>query len=130
MALANTACLLAAAGHRVLTIDWDLEAPGLHRYLHPFMADPDLSKTRGIIDLVWDFAAASARIGSTDIHEFDLSLADPAHVAIPTNFPIEGTSASGCLHMVGAGIQNSVYADRVRNFDLSLIHISEPTRPY
>jgi len=28
MALANTAWILAAAGNRVLTVDWDLEAPG------------------------------------------------------------------------------------------------------
>ena len=34
MALANVACLLArrGAGHSVLMIDWDLEAPGLHHY--------------------------------------------------------------------------------------------------
>ena len=37
MALANTACVLAAreaeaGGKGVLMIDWDLEAPGLHRY--------------------------------------------------------------------------------------------------
>jgi Mrp family chromosome partitioning ATPase len=47
MVLANTACLLAAAGHKVLAIDGDLEAPGLHRYLHPFLADPELSKSLG-----------------------------------------------------------------------------------
>ncbi|MGH8772304.1 MAG: hypothetical protein ACREV2_14180, partial [Burkholderiales bacterium] len=36
MALANIACLFAregTAGLRVLAIDWDLEAPGLHYYL-------------------------------------------------------------------------------------------------
>src|SRR5882724_4326778 len=35
MALANVACLLAAQssnGNKVLAIDWDLEAPGLHRF--------------------------------------------------------------------------------------------------
>ena len=33
MALANVACLLAQRqGQRVLMIDWDLEAPGLHQY--------------------------------------------------------------------------------------------------
>lgn len=36
MALANVAWILASQGERVLTIDWDLEAPGLHRYFHPF----------------------------------------------------------------------------------------------
>jgi hypothetical protein len=32
MALANVAVLLAQRGHRVLAVDFDLEAPGLHRY--------------------------------------------------------------------------------------------------
>ncbi|KUO04833.1 hypothetical protein AQJ67_10040 [Streptomyces caeruleatus] len=32
MALANTAWILAADGKRVLAVDWDLEAPGLHRF--------------------------------------------------------------------------------------------------
>lgn len=118
MALANTACILAAAGHRVLAIDWDLEAPGLHRYLHPFLADPDLSKTPGIIDLVWDYAAEAAQKGITDSHDFNpLSLADPAHVVIPTSFSAEGLGRQGNLHLVGAGMQNTVYADRVRSFD-------------
>ena len=31
MALANVAWLLASNGYRVLAIDWDFEAPGLHR---------------------------------------------------------------------------------------------------
>jgi len=34
MALANIAVLLAESGKSVLAIDWDLEAPGLHRFLH------------------------------------------------------------------------------------------------
>ena len=46
MALANVAWLLATARKRVLMIDWDLEAPGLHRYVHPFLDDPDLSRPR------------------------------------------------------------------------------------
>lgn len=41
MAMANVAWLLAFQGKRVLTIDWDLEAPGLHRYLHPYLDDPN-----------------------------------------------------------------------------------------
>src|SRR5882724_4529156 len=32
LALANVAALLAQWGHRVLCVDWDLEAPGLHLY--------------------------------------------------------------------------------------------------
>lgn len=51
MALANIACLLgldqgrkkggadAGVPERVLALDWDLEAPGLHRYLRPYLSD-------------------------------------------------------------------------------------------
>lgn len=42
MALANVAWILASHGLRVLAIDWDLEAPGLHRYFHPFLDDEEL----------------------------------------------------------------------------------------
>ena len=37
MALANVAWILASAGKKVLVADWDLEAPGLHRFFHPFL---------------------------------------------------------------------------------------------
>src|SRR5262245_55970409 len=56
MLLANVAWILASNGKRVLTIDWDLEAPGLHRYFHPFLLDPTLTSTEGLIDFVTEFA--------------------------------------------------------------------------
>src|SRR5580658_4281470 len=56
MTLANVAWLLASAGKRVLAIDWDLEAPGLYRYFRPFLLDPDLSNSDGIIDFVTDYS--------------------------------------------------------------------------
>lgn len=45
MALANVAWILAANGHRVLAVDWDLEAPGLHRFFHPFLRPSLLQAT-------------------------------------------------------------------------------------
>src|SRR6516225_3191088 len=56
MALANVAWILAANGKRVAVIDWDLEAPGLHRYLHPYLRDPELLDSSGIIDFVMAYA--------------------------------------------------------------------------
>ena len=56
MALANVAWILASAGKRVLAIDWDLEAPGLHRYFRPFLLDPDLSNSEGVIDFVTEYS--------------------------------------------------------------------------
>ncbi|HET6705295.1 KGGVGR-motif variant AAA ATPase [Amycolatopsis sp.] len=50
--LANIAVLLARWGHRVLCLDWDLEAPGLGDYFRPRLP----GKPRGgVVDLVTDF---------------------------------------------------------------------------
>jgi cellulose biosynthesis protein BcsQ len=40
MALANIGALLATWGHKVLCIDWDLEAPGLSTYFRAWMEHP------------------------------------------------------------------------------------------
>src|SRR5437868_12111858 len=64
MALANVAWILASNGKRVLAVDWDLEAPGLHRYFRPFLLDPELTSSRGVIDFVTAFVDAA--IGPPD----------------------------------------------------------------
>jgi FG-GAP-like repeat/CobQ/CobB/MinD/ParA nucleotide binding domain len=44
MALANVACVLASSySKRVLAVDWDLEAPGLHRYFENLLQNPTVS---------------------------------------------------------------------------------------
>ncbi len=60
MALANVACLLAervGPARQILVVDWDLEAPGLHRFILPRLVqskgstDLGLDATPGVIDL-------------------------------------------------------------------------------
>lgn len=53
MALANIAVLAARSNKKVLLIDWDLEAPGLHRYFWKYFPfDNDGINTKpGLIDL-------------------------------------------------------------------------------
>lgn len=59
MAMANVAFLAAMNGHRVLMMDWDLEAPGLAYY---FRGQLDASEQRalreapGIMDIVYDWS--------------------------------------------------------------------------
>ena len=57
MALANIGVLLSRGGNKTLLIDWDLEAPGLHRYFHKNLTgkiySPDSSP--GLIDMLLDF---------------------------------------------------------------------------
>ena len=53
MALANVGVLMAAEGHRVLLVDWDLEAPGLEVFFQnaaTLRGDP--SATPGVVDLL------------------------------------------------------------------------------
>ncbi|MEV7098250.1 CATRA system-associated protein [Amycolatopsis sp. NPDC051045] len=50
--LANIAVLLARWGHRVLCLDWDLEAPGLGDYFRPRLPR---RPGGGVVDLVDDF---------------------------------------------------------------------------
>ena len=61
MALANVAWILASRGRKVLTIDWDLEAPGLHRYFRPFLDDPELESTPGLVEFFSEFTEGSRR---------------------------------------------------------------------
>ncbi len=50
MALANIAVLLAQRGLRVLAVDWDLEAPGLHRYFQELKIE--MSSQGGLLELL------------------------------------------------------------------------------
>src|SRR5262245_37938093 len=50
IAVANLAVLLAKRGKKILLMDWDLEAPGLHRYFRPYL--PSNLPQQGIIHLL------------------------------------------------------------------------------
>jgi hypothetical protein len=78
MALANTACLLAEKclqevnpgppeePSSVLMVDWDLEAPGLHRFFPP---SDEKSEQEGIIDLFGLLNEETLRFASTNPDE-------------------------------------------------------------
>src|SRR5215470_14997629 len=61
MALANIAWILASRSKRVLIIDWDVEAPGLHRYFAPFLSDPALSETDGLIEFLARYVVSATK---------------------------------------------------------------------
>src|SRR5258707_8731695 len=119
MALANFAWLLAASGRRVLAIDWDLEAPGLHRYFRPFLVDPDLSETDGLIDVFWSFAATTMAEPPNEIRsatplkgsDVEEGLSDAVR-RLDWKFP-----AGGFIDFIAAGRQNETYSQRVNTFD-------------
>jgi tetratricopeptide (TPR) repeat protein len=118
MMLANVAWSLAEAGKSVLVVDWDLEAPGLHRYFAPFLRDPQLRSSDGIIDMVICYSTAVLGSKAEDS-------ADPAWMAKQANILRYAVSLrrddwwmqQGSIDFVGAGRQGPSYGTRVNTFD-------------
>jgi len=129
MALANTAWILASGGQRVLVVDWDLDAPGLDRFLHPFL-DPEQLRTKaGVINLFSSFSqAVTERLHQKKqqgtppdegrpSEEEGTWVADQArfnHCVIPVEWQFPGR---GRLDFISAGAQNSQYLAAFSQFN-------------
>jgi MinD-like ATPase involved in chromosome partitioning or flagellar assembly len=113
MALSNVAWVLASNGYDVLLIDWDLEAPGLHRYLRPFLIDHDLADTPGLIDFMWDSAEVCMTPADHDrsVGSKFPSLEDYV-VGLAWDF-----GERGSIDFIPAGQQDDNYAQRVNTFN-------------
>ncbi|WP_326552528.1 FxSxx-COOH system tetratricopeptide repeat protein [Micromonospora sp. NBC_01813] len=115
MALANVAWILAANGKRVLAVDWDLESPGLHHYFRPFLTDPKLCQSRGVIDLMCDFAAGVVDPATpADRPQWYQPYADVEREAVSLNWRFPN---NGSLDLLPAGVQDTAYSQRVSTFD-------------
>ncbi|HRI31856.1 MAG TPA: AAA family ATPase, partial [Candidatus Kapabacteria bacterium] len=113
MALANMACLIAQSGRRVLMIDWDLEAPGLHKYFYPYLANDHHNKL-GLIDF---YIRASNELDSipygaeneSSINTFLSNLPDYTQDIVLSN--------TMRLSFIQAGSLSASYAKNVDEFD-------------
>lgn len=117
MILANIAWILASNGKRVLVIDWDLEAPGIHRYFHPFLLDKNLTSTEGLIDFFRDFVDAAftpVNKNEGDDENWYEPFTDILRYAVSLDwhFPKNGT-----IDFVPAGKQGGLYATQVNSFN-------------
>ncbi|MCX5557477.1 FxSxx-COOH system tetratricopeptide repeat protein [Streptomyces sp. NBC_00038] len=118
MALANTAWILAANGKRVLAVDWDLEAPGLHRFFHPFLDPNALAATTGVINLIHDYAWA-ATTGPQRSGAWHLDYAHVEQHAISLTPERLGLrfADGGSLDFLSAGRQDRSYSATVSSFE-------------
>lgn len=116
MALANVAWILASQGHTVLAIDWDLEAPGLHRYFAPYLDDPLLQQSQGLIDFLYAYMVAAGKPQSSATSGVDwykrFASIDKYAEPLDWEFPKRGR-----IDIVGAGKQSKSYSARVNRFD-------------
>jgi MinD-like ATPase involved in chromosome partitioning or flagellar assembly len=108
-ALANVAWLLACRGLRTCVVDWDLEAPGLHRYFHPFLIDRELATTDGLIDYLWSLSDTALTSGSSH---------SPRHDILDYRVRIdwEEFPDDAVLDFIPAGRQSPEYSKRVTTF--------------
>ena len=116
MALANVAWILASNGKRVLAVDWDLEAPGLHRYFTPFLLDDKLEHTDGLINFVNEYKVkvmTPPPAGKSLPKDWYIPFADLSHYAVPLEWEFRD---GGCLDFIPAGRQDSTYSALVNSF--------------
>jgi MinD-like ATPase involved in chromosome partitioning or flagellar assembly len=92
--LANIAILLARWGYRVLAIDWDLEAPGLHEYFAPLLREPPRT---GLVELVNDFTTGTVESTASYVTHLDID--------------------DGVVDLIAAGAKDAGYARRVQHID-------------
>ncbi|MDX8501912.1 AAA family ATPase [Mesorhizobium sp. VK4C] len=93
MAVANVAALLCKAGKSVLIVDWDLEAPGLHKFFErssPGLREEVGSKL-GVLDLIcgekdkselhWQDCRIDVRLGDRGLHLISAGRRDTLYTA-------------------------------------------------
>lgn len=114
MLLANAAWLLAESGRRVLVVDWDFEAPGLHRYFAPFLTDPQLRHSDGLIDLVVAYATAAVDPSTPRADDWFVEYADVLPYAVGVNWRF---ASGGSITLLPAGRQGPLYAARINTFN-------------
>ncbi len=121
MAMSNIAWLLATAGKKVLAVDWDLEAPGLHYYFRPFLQpDPEFRESPGLIDFLFNYVIATTAPNETESDElWHKAFISTKNVVRPLkwSFPRYDDQEPGSLALLGAGRQNPEYANRVNGFE-------------
>ena len=122
MALANVGCALAKGARLprpILLVDWDLEAPGLHRYFRKYLSKSHLDnqdfqdRAPGLIDLFFEL---EDRISKSDtINQDDISLITPIIDQFPFTDYICKTDIND-LHLLKAGCFDHSYASKIGSF--------------
>ncbi|NOT62379.1 MAG: AAA family ATPase [Acidobacteria bacterium] len=109
LALANIGAVLAKWGYRVLCVDWDLEAPGLHLYYDRWIApkhENAASQKPGLTELILNHVAGEETNWKDHLHE----------VVFP--------DVSQPLKLMTAGRQDETYVSRMQSLDWKTLYES------
>jgi MinD-like ATPase involved in chromosome partitioning or flagellar assembly len=104
MALANVAALLCRAGHAVLVVDWDLEAPGLHKFFEQSspLLKSEINIRPGVLDAICELRAG---------REFDLQ-----------KCVVDVALGEQDLHLISAGRRDENYAARLQRLEWDILY--------
>ncbi len=113
MAIVNVAWILATAGKKVLVVDWDLEAPGLYRFLEPFLDVGSVIRKSGVIDMLREYEDGIVRdTGYADEKVRRLAAVDRHTTTVEWKF-----RGAGQLSILSAGRQNTSYSPTIGERD-------------
>lgn len=128
MAVANVAFLAALNGLRILVMDWDLEAPGLHYYFRGLVEGPEasqLKKARGILDIAWEWSEGiqNAKSGPQVQALVDRFARGDPFVECVRAIPLPDPFVEGTLDFINAG-GPTISGDVERSYEeaLALFH--------
>lgn len=108
MAVANVAFILARRhGKRVICVDWDLEAPGLHFYLG--LDDAALASRPGLLEYLIDFDLASRQPDPGVEPSLDRYLSEPPE-------SLRTAAGPGSVRLLPCGRTDALYFQRLETF--------------
>lgn len=116
MALANIAWILASNGLRVLTTDWNLQAPALDQYFRLFIKASILDEKPGVIDMIRDYEWAASGVAG-EPQKMQETIAERSRLerfTIPVNWKFP---AGGVLDFLSPGRQNRDYVATLSSLD-------------
>lgn len=119
MALANLACLLARKGKKVLLIDWDLEAPGLHHFFNR-REKKKFKEEQGLIDLITD---VKSKLDKRRLKSDDMSILRYFHnnlsnyISKDLQFYFENVNLKYKLDLMKSGRFDSAYTTKLNKID-------------
>jgi formylglycine-generating enzyme required for sulfatase activity/cellulose biosynthesis protein BcsQ len=134
MALANVGCALARdpkLQRPVLLVDWDLEAPGLHRYFRKQVVtqfrgeEGQFDKAPGLIDLFHELRSRIAPDGDLAQHEQDYESVAPLFNDFQLEKYIIKTDVPR-LHLIKAGSFGNAYAANIASFQWPELYHRSP----
>jgi cellulose biosynthesis protein BcsQ len=123
MALANIAVLLARrAEGEVLVVDWDLEAPGLHRFFAPHL-EGDVDAPPGLIEM---FIEVSATLDGSEGPADDDAVGELWREIAPERRYLLETDLEG-IQVLKAGRFDEEYAEKVNTFNWEALYNAAPS---